>query len=445
MRNPAPHSVATWEELSKAEKKRCMRNFVIPDALRNYLVPNANTTLLQFARFKFPSLSSDERNIEDRRFFSSEQPIMVDILHRQRLQRFSIPSEKTVARLRSIAPDMVAQGARSIRYAHLPGESTNYPMWVVDLWNQFIIVRKHHAPWIGLEEWLNIQQQTIHDKTEIESFLAAMDSVPYLRKADMRPVHELWRVLGNNWTSGTDIDAMLHAMQWKIDALGNLKDFLVLPVHFTQKLAELIVDGGHRYRDPDDRTFRWLRRIGEQVFRDGRVLLTVVHLGPSTGVPHWVPVVLDGTQNLLLYGDSLDAEATIPTEIHRAYFAWAAMYSQEPLITERFQIAPQMDSHSCGPLAINALSNFALDLPLVDSSRVGFERMAIFQEILFHCSCQGIQSECPSNGDSEEFGSHATGEKRKQGEGAPNCVSDVEVCADFRYAGFVCSYICSTT
>ncbi|KAJ3884148.1 hypothetical protein GG344DRAFT_71559, partial [Lentinula edodes] len=276
----------------------------------------------------------------------------------------------------------MAQGARSVQYAHIPGEKTRYPIWVIELWAKLTSLKEQQAPWTGVERWLQSQAHTAEDAEQVKAVLAVMGNVPYDMKktafSDGKPIYDLWRLLGNNWTNSTDIDNMLDFLRLQIS-------FVVLPVHFTEKLTQAI-ESSHRGQR-DGRTWRWLQKIGEQVFTEGKTILTVVHLGTSMDAAHWVPLAFDGSQNLLLYGDSLDLGATVPSPILSTYRSWAALYSQQPLCTDKLSVATQQDGHSCGPLAANALRNFVLNNPLVESSRVGFERMKIFHEIVLETLC----------------------------------------------------------
>ncbi|KAJ3912304.1 hypothetical protein F5877DRAFT_72512 [Lentinula edodes] len=135
----------------------------------------------------------------------TDNPVDVDILHRQRLFRFQIPHENTVARLRVLAIEMVAKGAKSVRYAHIPGEKTSYPIWVVELWAKLISLQEQQAPWTDVERWLQSQALRDEDVEQVKAVLAVMGTVPYeMKKAlfsDGKPIHDLWRLLGDKWTS----------------------------------------------------------------------------------------------------------------------------------------------------------------------------------------------------------------------------------------------------
>lgn len=389
-------SGTTWMALSSSQKKTMKKSCEIPTGFLSRFLADSKTDLLKFCRLNLPSTASNRIPVPVEDFFSAVEPIDIDILHRQRLLRFQIPHGTTVAKLRTLAYDMMAQGARSVQYAHIPGEKTRYPIWVIELWAKLISLKEQQAPWTGVERWLQSQAHTDEDAEQVKAVLAVMGNVPYDMKktafSDGKPIYDLWRLLGNNWTNSTDIDNMLDFLRLQIVRRGIAQSFVVLPVHFTEKLTQAI-ESSHRGQR-DGRTWRWLDKVGEQVFSEGKTILTVVHLGVSMNMAHWVPLAFDGSQNLLLYGNSLDLEATVPSPILSTYRSWAALYSQKPLCTDKLSVATQQDGHSCGPLAANALRNFVFNDPLVESSRVGFERMKIFHEIVLETLCH-VRSRTP--------------------------------------------------
>ncbi|KAJ3925425.1 MAG: hypothetical protein NXY57DRAFT_967861 [Lentinula lateritia] len=206
---------------------------------------------------------------------------------------------------------------------------------------------------------------------------------------DRKPMHDLWRLLGDNWTNSTDIDNMLDVLRLQIKCQGHSEGFIILPAHFTEQLTSSVESCNHG--NQDDRTWKWLEKISAQVFGEGKVILMAVHLGTSMNMAHWVPLIFDGLQNLLFYGDSLDPGAAVPLLIRSVYHSWAAFHSLQPLRTIRLPVTTQQDGHSCSPLAVNALCAFSLKAPLViEPCQVGFERIKVFYEIVLETLCHQI-------------------------------------------------------
>ncbi|KAJ3898864.1 hypothetical protein F5879DRAFT_994343 [Lentinula edodes] len=215
-------SGTTWMALSSSQKKTMKKSCEIPTGFLSRFLADSKTDLLKFCRLNLPSTASNRIPVPVEDFFSAVEPIDIDILHRQRLLRFQIPHGTTVAKLRTLAYDMMAQGARSVQYAHIPGEKTRYPIWVIELWAKLISLKEQQAPWTGVERWLQSQAHTDEDAEQVKAVLAVMGNVPYDMKktafSDGKPIYDLWRLLGNNWTNSTDIDNMLDFLRLQIQS-----------------------------------------------------------------------------------------------------------------------------------------------------------------------------------------------------------------------------------
>ncbi|KAE9396379.1 hypothetical protein BT96DRAFT_996753 [Gymnopus androsaceus JB14] len=179
--------------------------------------------------------------------------------------------------------------------------------------------------------------------------------------------------------SGTIVDNTLTVLQASIEQTGEEgKKFLVKSVDLSAKIIEATMDI-EQYNSHSK--WRWLREISEQVFQQGKVLFTVVHLGKlpaqgeAEGIDHWAPLVVDGEQCRLLYGDSLQGEhqnAEIPPQLSDAYSKWQQAHTPSIFLLEQLPVIRQNDGCSCGPLASNVLAHFALPntIPLVASNQV---------------------------------------------------------------------------
>lgn len=142
-----------------------------------------------------------------------------------------------------------------------------------------------------------------------------------------------------------------------------------------------------------DHYWQWLRDLGERVFGQGRTILTVVHLGKLPGVDkeegadHWVPLIIDGKERCFRYGDSLTKNPTPPPELKTALELWSLEHTNQPFSFKTLPITYQIDGHSCGPLAYNALEHFVLPkaTPLVSSNEAACVRMLGLLDIIDYC------------------------------------------------------------
>ncbi|KAE9390984.1 hypothetical protein BT96DRAFT_1062365 [Gymnopus androsaceus JB14] len=294
----------TWLDLSKNQRKTLKKLFRLPENVS--ILPDTDATVLQMLQQALPPITPTKLAISYKQFFSNEEPVAMNPLYLDQIRRFPLPPATDIPKLEALARDMAANGARSVKYAHVAGKLTRFPLWIVPLWSKILLHRqKHQIPWIGVDKWLTQLTQSKHHASfdnVIKSTYMWMGMVPWsLKKSgfdDAQPVHELWRLLGGNWFSGTIVDNTLTVLRASIEQTGEEgKKFLVKSVDLSGKIIEAAMDI-EQYNSHSE--WHWLREIGEQVFQQGKVLLTVVHLGKlpaqgeAEGIDHWAPLVVDG-------------------------------------------------------------------------------------------------------------------------------------------------------
>lgn len=305
-----------------------------------------------------------------------------------------------VHKLMAIVRDRFATGACSVSYAHVTSESITYPMFIIPLWNAILLHHEQNQnPWIKVEKWLVEMKWSPHHEERskcADSTLRWMDEVPWEMKKKGFPdtllmVH-LWRLLGQNWTNDTVQDDLLTILQERIDADSKLAvKYIIRCTSFTEKVLEAAAYPD-KYRT--EKSWKWLRDIGERVFGGKKVLITSVHLGklPSqteggSGTEHWVPFIIDGEQDTFRYGDTLaSGEAQIPPKLLDAYTKWRAVHLATQLSPAIIHLPTtrQRDGFSCGPLSWNGL-----ETPLcaggINTDDIPCLCMHAFEQIVRHC------------------------------------------------------------
>lgn len=69
--------------------------------------------------------------------------------------RFTLPSANNILQIESVACNMAANGAHSIKYTHISGETMHFPLWVVPLWAKILLYQKdHQIPQLKADNWL---------------------------------------------------------------------------------------------------------------------------------------------------------------------------------------------------------------------------------------------------------------------------------------------------
>ena len=397
-----------WKTLSRAERKSAKAIFTIPDDVKTAILPSSDLSLLEMLRYRLPPVSLKRTHVMSReKFFSTTLPTAIIPEHLTRLRELPIPPSDMVHKLMAIAGNRFATGACSVSYAHVTSESITYPMFIIPLWNAILLHREQcQNPWIEVEKWLAEMKRSPHHEERskcADSTLTWMDEVPWGMKKmgfpDTLPMVHLWRLLGQNWTNDTVQDDLLTILQERIDADSKLAEkFIIQCTSFTEKVLEA---AAHPDKYWTEKSWKWLRDIGEQVFGGKKVLITSVHLGklPSQvegddGTEHWVPFIIDGEQDTFRYGDTLaSGEAQIPPKLLDAYMKWRAVHSATQLSPAivHLRMTKQRDGFSCRPLLWNGLENFVFpeETPLcagsITTDDIPCLRMHVFEQIVRRC------------------------------------------------------------
>jgi hypothetical protein len=123
-------------------------------------------------------------------------------------------------------------------------------------------------------------------------------------------------------------------------------------------------------------TFRWLRRLGEDVVHGRQRVLTIHNLGMDED--HWVAIVIDGEHETIHYGNSFNKD--MPLELLNAYQWWLSQHAPSAFTIEKLPITSQEDTSSCGFLSQNSLDHFAFPdtIPLIARSGIHAARLKTF-------------------------------------------------------------------
>jgi hypothetical protein len=93
---------------------------------------------------------------------------------------------------------------------------------------------------------------------------------------------------------------------------------------------------------------------GDKMFREGKILITIVHLGigkvEMDGADYWVPLIIDGKNRCFHYEDSLQKIMSMPPKLSEAYNVWRSEHTESPFPINALPITYQTNRHSCGPL-----------------------------------------------------------------------------------------------
>jgi hypothetical protein len=355
--------------------------YLLPEPMRQQLLPGPNLSLKSLTDFLLPSQHFNlARELSDPcKFFSKEPPTIVSENLTMRLQRLPTPDPDTVQKLIHFGHQAWLEGFRSVRYAHLQPEDDSgtdicLPLWIITFWKEVLVIKAVAGQWIQCRDWIKVQlkQKKSSERRQLaEQASILLTILPWGQNKPngSGPIHALWRFLGPYWLSDSEQNEMLELIQDRcLDSPESCSQFRVENSYFAVKLLEAYDAGSDAYLGIP--SFGWLRHLGEDLAKDRSTVVTVVHLGPLSETPHWVPLTIQRTR--ICFGDSFGTG--MPARLQAACLWWLRQHhvpapeNIPPLCT--LPITPQLDGHSCGILADNALDHFinARNNPLLGSS-----------------------------------------------------------------------------
>ncbi|THU81985.1 hypothetical protein K435DRAFT_808634 [Dendrothele bispora CBS 962.96] len=290
-----------------------------------------------------------------------------------KLKKLPIPNPATVHSLQTYSRTAWKNGNKSVVYAHLPTEPTLFPLWVISWWSVLLThLQKVDKPWRKNLAWIHNARttQSNHDLHE-DAHLVFLELGSVSFKApkegftDHRPIHTLWRLLGNNWMDSTVIDSMLEVLKHTIMSEDPTSKFIVQQTDLLAKLVDVF--GQAEASEEQYERHRWLQVIGQDVFQNGKTLATIVHLGKlpalkeeTEGMDHWVPLVINGEKSVFLYGDSLcgQKDPVMPPKLRHVLTSWRHMHTSTEFSTAVLPTTQQNDNFSCGPFAFNTVEAY---------------------------------------------------------------------------------------
>ncbi|THU83253.1 hypothetical protein K435DRAFT_871477 [Dendrothele bispora CBS 962.96] len=184
----------------KVDQQKAKAAFRIPKHAKKILFPPPHGSIWDTLKFNMPTISSSHRSPPDlSHFFSSNESMDINDTTLLQLQKLPIPPSLTVQQLESFSCEQWLAGARSILYAHSPGNQTHFPLWILSFWSFSVthfttVVR----PWTRVLEWINGCQKDESLAQEAYLTHAMLESVSWRKPkagfTDSRPVHTLWRL-----------------------------------------------------------------------------------------------------------------------------------------------------------------------------------------------------------------------------------------------------------
>ncbi|KAJ6449834.1 hypothetical protein C8R47DRAFT_336958 [Mycena vitilis] len=207
--------------------------FRIPQEVEHELLPSPYLPIAQFTEFRLPLQNAAATSHLPSEYFSSTAPDAIsDQAFLLRARLLSIPDAKTIHRLVACSRQHWLDGMQFIVYRHLNGDTTHFGPWILTFWLAVSDIKRD--AWAHLrrsQEWVKRQRKLVKANPAraalAEEAALMLTMLPWGTckpngLSDAEPLHSLWRLLGPNWLSDSQMDDMLELLRLKINASPHL-------------------------------------------------------------------------------------------------------------------------------------------------------------------------------------------------------------------------------
>ncbi len=316
-----------WNSVPPTVHRAAKQVFAIPQSLHDRLFGWSNLDLHGLISTHIPSSFPEQDTTQSREdslshYFSADLPHKETSMSLTQLSRLPMPADKTVHQLVHYAWQAWLDGKQSVRYAHLSDGATVtlFPLVIISVWEEYVRMKKAHVHWVQSNRWLSKllkdhkhpERQTLAREASFVLHSLPWDTEQNL--SDNKPVHDLYRLLGNTWLASSQLDTILQFLEERIQADWSLLDTVrIESVEFSNILL-----CEYRARNKQTSMHAWLTSASKDL-ASGKQLLTIANLGQVNNTPHWTAVVIDrqGEAPSILYGDPFGEE--MPRELLSAY------------------------------------------------------------------------------------------------------------------------------
>ena len=352
-------------------------------------------SVFDLVKMDLPPISSgkDYSNISQTFSFFSPSPPILDF---EILKHVILPPKGLVAKLLDQAKQCWLDGAESLT---LPGVSQNLPLWSLHFWSVLhLIVYPARVSWEQALIWLqrddlSLFQDQIRTTCEALATVSWSGNLPALSPDRTQFTKStLLKFLSRGWLSDDEVDLVIYDLEAEVKLTLPSRKIHLLDTVLSRRILE-VYDAdltGENLYDPKGTTF--LHRFGIGLSENSE-LAGVFHINDN----HWIAVVVDISQQDLLYGDP--AQMPINSRVISALQWFLSKHvpslDQQHQLDNRVLPCPKQsfstDTWSCGIYSFNGLAHYFLkQYPLVEntSSPVfgDLARMATLRRIIERCN-----------------------------------------------------------
>lgn len=343
--------------------KRISEALTIPPATAFILLPARDKTVSTLLSFALPPVTSTPAsevvhlNTKDYVVLSALS-IVVPTL--SELRALGIPSHTVVLELLRYV-ETVLDGADPdqmyVRYAHLPGPLSKFPLWVLSYWKEVHDLQDQLVGWRRADRWLQSKERSL-DKDEAltaNQVRRGLWDIPWSATCPSlvsdSSATSLSTFLSRDWLSSAHVQMMLDV----------LKDHPNLPPDVTlhgSTLLDYIQASYVESRDQDKPQGLhalplWLRKTSQTLFMGKGRIGAPVHVHGN----HWVSIVVNFSEHAILYGDP--AGHPMPAFLACVLQWWTLLHDRQVFEILDLPCSTQdmsKDWFSCGVRVLNDLA-----------------------------------------------------------------------------------------
>lgn len=359
------------------------------------LLPSDSLPVSDLLELCLPTRSSVMPSIDPQLCFSNHPPTESVAIYLSR----PVPPLTFVEGLRTVAGQAMRDGKLSIMDWTCKNSMSFFSFELIEFWTVLTRAIEARQVWMAAMKWLKQAAEDHRLDGEICEVRLMLKTIPWSANIQILrtrlTVLEMATFLSDHWISSSQIDMALSSMALRQSNCGDSEvvrcylignTILAEYLHSSPVLQNTSSHDNLPWQDYKLRAPRELQCAGEHLVRhqpDGEVLL-VTYSPPG----HWAAISLT-SRGTLEWADSLGRRP--PMELITGARNWLDhhMLASSYRLGNSFKCSHQMDSFSCGIIALNAIKHRIFGDELWDEEDQARLRIQEFLTIMHGCQIEG--------------------------------------------------------
>ncbi|KAF6765888.1 hypothetical protein DFP72DRAFT_996748 [Ephemerocybe angulata] len=388
--NPLPFNEASYIRAKKTFPKEntpsniaraLEKKLAVPPEIIDTL-PTKKASVTSLLAFSIPAQSSELAIFGVSKYFSAEPPTP----NASTLFTRRIPSSAQLKKIEQEIGQAWFDGMLSIIDPRVP-DGERFPLWAVSFWKLLLDIRDGQKMWKRSLAWCNSEMEQRQKKGDydtvmmLEEVKEQLDELPWNDSMDFERrwsrTLSLSHFLGPERLTDSHLNMMVAIIAEKVSPEAKV---LIAPLAFTYDIITI----DRKLKLPSK---RWNRTILTQYERrikqDG---IKELHFPLHVDGNHWIVGKVDFIKSTVSYGNSLKGSRifnnSIPQTFDRLLCKWLkyAFNRSFKSIGTCLPCATQVDSYSCGILAVNSIAHSTTGTPLWEAKTATRHRLEWFNQ-----------------------------------------------------------------